>query len=407
MFKLTMAIALAAALAASPAVPISEFQPSTEAGESGLHDDGLLWLRVWSSGRVGDRSGENGAGVYPAPHGPANVYIGEFWLGAYKGGTLHVVTPGYRWCGLTPVIMSDEPEWSQVPPYIKREGTLDSYYRMSDAAAGESGPLPVECDVHTISWSTEDQDDFIGFRYYLYNKSRIALEKTYLAFAYDFDIGGSLSYIDDRVGFDAERSMPYMYDDVAEHPYLGILPINAAVRGAHAWDIMNDPDTNLAKYLFMSEPGYDCERAQPYDWRVLLSFGPFTIPPLSSHTLTYALVAGMTLEELYANADAALLGSEVGPKPVRPTTCAFNLSQNHPNPVSTVTRIAFTCPVAARVRLSVYDLAGRRVATLADGIYQPGIYDFAWEPKAAAPGVYLYTLEAPGERLVRTMVVAR
>ena len=94
-------------------------------------------------------------------------------------------------------------------------------------------------------------------------------------------------------------------------------------------------------------------------------------------------------------------------QPVRPTAYAFNLSQNYPNPVSTATRIAFACPVAARVELAVYDLAGRRVATLADDVFQPGLYDVTWKAEAATPGVYLYTLEAAGERLVRTMVVAR
>jgi opacity protein-like surface antigen len=407
MFKLTMATALVAALAAAPAAAKSEFPSSADAGYSDLHDDGLLWLRVWNRGYVGDRSGEGGGGVYPAPHGPANVYQGDFWLGAYKQGKLYVITPHHGWCGLTPVIMSDEPEWSQVPPRIKPEGTLDSYYRMNDIYAGENGLLNVECDVHTISWSTENQDDFIGFRYYLYNKNRTALANTYLALAYDLDIGGSFSYIDDKVGFDADRSMPYMYDDDDEHPYLGILPINAAVRGAYAWDIMDDPHTDREKYALMARPGVDCERTTPYDWRVMLGFGPYTIPAHGCYTLTCALVAGMTLEELRANADAALLGSEVGPEPVRPTAHAFNLSQNYPNPVSTATRIAFACPVAARVKLAVYDLAGRRVATLADDIFQPGLYDVTWKAEAATPGVYLYTLEAAGERLVRTMVVAR
>ncbi|HUU55925.1 MAG TPA: T9SS type A sorting domain-containing protein [bacterium] len=407
MFKLTIVIALASALATSPAAAKGEFQPSADAGTSGLHDDGLLWLRVWNTGSVGDISGGKGAGVYPAPHGPANLYRGELWFAAQRNGKLSVVSSPREWHGLTPVIMSNEPEWSRVPPYIKQEGTLDSYYRMDDADSGESGPLGVECDVHTISWSTENQDDFIGFRYYLHNNNSTALENTYLAFAYDFDVGGSLSYIDDKVGFDAQRSMPYMYDDDDEHPYVGILPINAAVRGAHAWDIMNDPDNEWLKYYYMTEPGFDCERTQPYDWRVLVSFGPVTIPPLSRHTLTCALVAGMTLAELYANADTALAGEESGPEPVRPTSYAFNLGRNYPNPVSTETRIAFTCPVSARVKLAVYDLAGRRVATLTDEIYQPGSYDVTWKPEAAAPGVYLYALEATGERLVKTMVVAR
>jgi hypothetical protein len=407
MFRIATVIALIAVIAAASAAARAKLEAGSDAGTSGLHDDGLLWLRVWNTGWVGDVDPENcGGGVYPAPHGPANLYVGEFWLGASKGGVLHVVTARREWYGMTPVIMSNEPEWSRVPSYIKREGTLDSYYRMNDSCAAENGPLPVECDVHTISWSTENQDDFIGFRYYLYNNNRMALENTYLAFAYDLDIGGSFSYIDDKVGFDAQRSMPYMYDAEGENPYIGLLPINAPVRGAHAWDIMNDPDNEKAKYLLMSEPGFDCERTQPNDWRIMLSFGPFTVLPRGRLTLSCALVAGMTREELYANADAALVGSETGPEPARPTARAFNLGRNYPNPVSVETQIFFACPISARVTLAVYDLAGRRVATLADGVYQPGTYAVAWRPEGAAAGVYLYALEAAGERFVRTMVVA-
>ena len=68
MLKLTMAITLAAALAASPAAANGAFQPSADAGGTGLHDDGLLWLRVWNAGWVGDIDREGrGCGLYPAP----------------------------------------------------------------------------------------------------------------------------------------------------------------------------------------------------------------------------------------------------------------------------------------------------------------------------------------------------
>ena len=86
---------------------------------------------------------------------------------------------------------------------------------------------------------------------------------------------------------------------------------------------------------------------------------------------------------------------------------AFNLAQNRPNPVKTATKIRFSCRVSAKVKLAVYDLVGRRVATLADKIYQPGTYEVEWRPRNVAPGVYLYTLEAVNERFVKAMVVAR
>ncbi len=382
--------------------------PLTDEQDWDVHDDGLLWLKVWNNGVVGDAMG--GSGIYPAPNGPANIYRGEFWVGTSikipQGRYwLNVICPP-EWRGLTPVIMSRDAEWAQVPSYIEREGTLDSYYRMDDNDAGESGPIPVTCDVHGISWYLDDYDDFIAFRYLLKNENRSKLENTYVALAYDFDIGGSLSYIDDYVGFDDARKMPYMYDANPNHPYLGLVCVEGPVRGAHAWDIMNDPDTDRYKYAYMADPSFDCEQTEPYDWRMMLSAGPYEIPAGITEAVTFAVVAGADLDALLENADTALAALKPGPPPERSLPKAFNLSQNVPNPVRTATKIIFSCRVSAKVKLAVYDLAGRRVATLADKIYQPGTYEVEWRPRNVSPGVYLYTLEAVDERLTKAMVVA-
>ena len=376
---------------------------------SGVHNDGLLWLKVWNRGYVGDLKG---TGIYPAPNGPVNIYRGEFWVGTKFEGApeslaYRVITPARGWRGLTPVIMSEDPEWAQVPSYIKREGTLDSYYRMDDSDAGESGPVPVTCDVHAASWCLDDYDDFVAFRYHLKNESPQKLENTYVALAYDFDIGGSFCYIDDYVGFDDERKMPYMYDGAPGHPYLGLVCVEGTVRGAHSWDIMNDPENDRYLYAYMQDPSFDCEQTKPYDWRVMLSTGPYEIPSGLTEIVTFAVVAGADLEALRENADTALAILKPGPLTKRFVPSAFNLSQNRPNPVTSCTKIRFACRLSAKVKLAVYDLAGRRVAMLADRIYQPGTYEVEWRPGEAAPGVYLYTMEAAGERLVRTMVVAR
>jgi hypothetical protein len=394
-----------AAVAVSPAAAKGAAGPHADAGPSGYHDDGLLWLKVWNTGWFGDRP--DGTAIYPAPEGPANLYHGDIWFGGLKGGRLHFAGSPADWRPLTEVIMSDEPAWSEVPPYIKREGTLDSYYRMDDADARGGGPIPLTCDFHGMSWCLEEADDFVALRYHLTNESDDPLEKTYLALVYDLDIGGSLSYIGDYVGFDADRTMPYMYDDESENSYLGLICLDGTVRTARSWDIMNDPETNLYKYYYMATPGFDdCEQTTPYDWRILLSTGPYYLRPAETLAVTFALVAGADLEALQENADTAreIFATEPPPPPKLPT--AFNLSQNRPNPVTTGTRIAFACPFSARVELAIYDVAGRRVATLADGIYAPGTHQVQWTPANVAPGVYVYALEAATERLVRTMVVA-
>jgi hypothetical protein len=396
---------LGAFLLTFPASAKEYVVPPADVQSWGVHDDGLLWLKVWNHGYVGD---PEGSGIYPAPDGPPNIYAGYFAVGGMAGNILHV-TGGIPtgWRGLTPVIMSRDPEWKQVPPHIKQEGTLDSYYRMTDSDAGESGPVPLRCDVHGISSCFEEYDDFIAFRYHLENGSRRKLEKTYLALAYDFDVGGSFSYIDDYVGFDDERKMPYMYDDDPSHPYLGLVCLKGSVRGAHSWGITDDPANDEYLYWFMQDPSFDCEQTKPYDWRVMLSVGPYDIPAGATEITTFAVVAGADLDALLENADAALAAFMLGPPPERAVPKAFNLSQNHPNPATAYTKIRFACPVSARVKLAVYDLAGRRVATLADKIYQPGTYEVEWRPGRVAPGVYLYTLEATNERFVKAMVVAR
>jgi hypothetical protein len=244
-------------------------------------------------------------------------------------------------------------------------------------------------------------------RYRLTNNSSATLEDSYVALAYDIDIGGSLSYIGDYVGFDDEREMPYMYDSDPDNPYLGLVCVEGLVRGAHAWDIGSDPESDEYKYAYMQDPSFDCERTEPYDWRVMLSTGPYEIPAGSTRIVTFAVVAGADLEALRENADTALAVFKAGPPPERSVPSAFNLAQNRPNPVTTYTKIRFACRVSAKVELAVYDLAGRRVATLADNIYQPGVYEVEWRPRDAAPGVYLYTLEAVNERFVKAMVVSR
>jgi len=372
-----------------------------DGGSSDVHDVGLLWLRVWNNGSVWDPEG--GTGVYPAPDGPANVYFGGLWVAGKSGGVVRMATPD-EWSPLTPVVMSWDPTWAKLPPYVRRESDLDSYYRMDDSRAGGLGPVPMTVESHGLSWGAAPYDDFVGFRYNVANGSDAELTDSYVALAYDADIGGPLSYVDDYVGFDAERKMPYMYDATEGNPYLGIVTVGEEPWGAHTWDIDDDPASDDEKYAYMSAPGFDCERTDANDWRLFITAGPYDIPAGATKTVTFAVVAGEDLEALQRNADAAreLLLSQPGPDLPKPS---FALRQNWPNPVVDATSIRFSCVSGTKVTLAVYDLAGRRVATLARGYYGPGEHEVTWAPAGVPPGVYVYALESPASRLVKRMVI--
>jgi len=74
-----------------------------------------------------------------------------------------------------------------------------------------------------------------------------------------------------------------------------------------------------------------------------------------------------------------------------------SLEQNAPNPVRAGTAIAFSLPKEDRVKLAIYDVAGRVVTTLADEVVGPGRHVMTWNGTAddgrdLTSGVYFYRL---------------
>ena len=72
-----------------------------------------------------------------------------------------------------------------------------------------------------------------------------------------------------------------------------------------------------------------------------------------------------------------------------------------PNPFNPVTTIRFELRAAGPVRLEVYDLAGRRVATLVREHLGAGAHEVQWrgtddDGLRAASGVYICRLQAGG-----------
>jgi hypothetical protein len=100
----------------------------------------------------------------------------------------------------------------------------------------------------------------------------------------------------------------------------------------------------------------------------------------------------------------------IGQSPtLRPIACAaLALAQNLPNPARAMTSVRFALLAAAPVSLAIYDIQGRRVATLLDHeLQQAGAHDVPVHVGGWRPGVYLYRLEAGGTSATRKMLVVR
>jgi hypothetical protein len=72
----------------------------------------------------------------------------------------------------------------------------------------------------------------------------------------------------------------------------------------------------------------------------------------------------------------------------------FRLRQNYPNPFNPTTKIGFSIPISTFTLLRVYDLLGRKVATLVSEVLTSGSYEVTLDGTALASGAYLYRLHA-------------
>ncbi len=85
----------------------------------------------------------------------------------------------------------------------------------------------------------------------------------------------------------------------------------------------------------------------------------------------------------------------------------YTLAANYPNPFNPETTIRFTVPSASYVRLVVYDVLGRQVRVLVDGMREAGTHAVRFEAGSLPSGTYLYRLETPGGHLVQAMQVVK
>jgi hypothetical protein len=85
----------------------------------------------------------------------------------------------------------------------------------------------------------------------------------------------------------------------------------------------------------------------------------------------------------------------------------FQLAQNYPNPFNPMTRIDFTLPQSAHVRLVVYNRLGQMVTTLADDQFESGMHSVQWNGAGMPSGLYYYRLEAGDHLSIRKMLLVK
>ncbi len=170
------------------------------------------------------------------------------------------------------------------------------------------------------------------------------------------------------------------------------------VNGTKVWE--SPPDANLI------ETGWSL---QDLDISALADGRPavkvrFTLK--SDASITYG---GWNLDELRVSGINTTVTADA-PAVARPGAAVLYAAA--PNPGGPGTALRFDLPRAGVVELTIYDVRGRRVRTLARGPREAGLHRLVWDGRGedgapSAAGVYFYRLSTPDGALSRKLVFMR
>ncbi len=93
--------------------------------------------------------------------------------------------------------------------------------------------------------------------------------------------------------------------------------------------------------------------------------------------------------------------------PASPVPYVLGFAQNYPNPFSESTTIRYSVPRRMPVRLVVYDLLGRELATLVEAQQDAGLYTIDFEAQNLPAGLYFYRIEMGHLAFTHRMMLIR
>lgn len=364
--------------------------------EQAIHDTGDVMLEVYANGSIGAFADEAGASVGTGFtfEGSNGLYEGEFLVGA---SNTQVSGDAYEFPDI---------EWTTVdslrqasPPDGANQAFTASY---SDAAAAN----PIGVTVDQLSFSGED-DDFVTLEFTVTNTSGADLSDIYLGIFVDWDVSNFEQNIG---GYDEDNRVLYVFSDEAN-------PADPNYYGQVA--IGSEDDVPVSGVFYDALPGDDIlfqaltnispDPIGPADRRTVLGLGPYSIADGESATAVFAIVGGENEQDVIANACKAQGNSDCNPVSTEESTPdgTFTLHAAYPNPFRSATNVGFTLPASQDVRLTVYDVLGRRVTTLADGLYPSGYNSVRFDASNLPSGMYVVRLETGSLDLTERVSLVR
>ncbi|GEM_PF-2301004 len=193
-------------------------------------------------------------------------------------------------------------------------------------------------------------------------------------------------------------------DSILSYPY-GSLYYIETTDGGQNWTDVIHYKTNDDVISTGSGQSYDYRAPQVSDFNPIVNGSAvyntlFTVDTAAGNMWRWGIFG---FDTLYYGYSTTASTNAVHSLP--PTVLTF--AQNNPNPFTASTTIHFSLDATTNVVLTVEDVLGRPIATLANGKFGPGEHEATFNAAGLPDGVYRYTLQAEGQSVSKCMSLIR
>jgi len=137
-----------------------------------------------------------------------------------------------------------------------------------------------------------------------------------------------------------------------------------------------------------------------------LRFAPTATDSVYSGTITFNSNDG-TNPSVHLNVIGSSSGITAVVDESNQQPALFTLEQNYPNPFNPSTTLSFVLGHSTLVSLKVYDMLGREIATLVNGVQDAGYKSVQFDASTLPSGVYTYRLTAGDFTSVKKLLLMR
>ncbi|TAK62591.1 MAG: T9SS type A sorting domain-containing protein, partial [Bacteroidetes bacterium] len=297
----------------------------------------------------------------------------------------------------------------------------------------EHFPQGIKIWQKSYAWNMGSANDaIIMFDYTIVNVGKHTLNDVYVGMFADMDVGPiSVSDIAQHnyAGYDSATRTAYIHNpvDIGSTPLgMTLLALSRpldSVTQIFQWHDFDPPcgDANdSALYSCLSCEAFgntecikpDQSSVDLNDTRVVMANGPFgPVVPGDTLKMSYAFISGDNIIDMLNNAiKAHQLKNSIFPNGINKQNempLVHKLNQNYPNPFNPSTVIRYQLSANSYVTLKVYDVLGREVASLVNGMQDAGFKIQEWNATGQASGIYFYRLTAGDFVEVKKMLLIR